>query len=241
MTQFTKTLYGYARPLAALLLAAILFTACKKDDSNFPQQPSTAAGLMAFNLAPDQAAVGFTLSNNPLRNTALNYTEFTGVYLPVYIGNREVRSVDYYTGATIALTNASFADSMYYSVFVVGYNGNYKNVLVQDNLDALTATPGKAWVRYINAIADSAARPTVNIDEGAVNETAAYASVSAFAAVDAGVVNVTVQDGTRFNATRSLTLEADKIYTILLTGVPGSTEPGKAVQIKFITNGAITP
>lgn len=239
MEQFTKKIIGFARPMAALLLMAMLFTACKKEDTEIPQQPSTAAGLMAFNLAPDQAAVGFTLSNNPLRTPALGYTDFTGLYLPVYIGNREVRSVDYYTGSTIALTNATFADSMYYSVFVLGYNGNYRNVLVKDELQSLTATAGKAWVRYVHAIADSAARPVVNISAGAVNETAAYARVSAFAPVDAGSVMVTVKDGANINANRTFTLEANRVYTFLLVGIPGASDSGKAVQIRYIANGSI--
>lgn len=240
MEQFTKKIIGFARPMAALLLMAMLFTACKKDDAGTPQQTSPVAGLMAFNLAPDQPAVGFTLSNNPLRGPALGYVDFTGQYLPVYLGNREVRSVDYYTGSTIALTNANFADSMYYSVFVMGFNGNYRNVLVKDELQSLTATAGKAWVRYVNAITDSVARPVVNIDEGAVNDTAAYARVSAFAPVDAGTVTVTVKDGANINANRTFTLDANKVYTFLLVGVPGSSDPGKAVQIRYITNGSVT-
>lgn len=234
-----KWLHGYAKPLTALLVVAVLFTACKKADI-FEQQPIPAAGLMAFNLATDKAAVGFTLSSNPLRNTVLNYTEFTGVYLPVYTGSRELRSVDYFTGSTIAITNGTFADSMYYSAFVVGYNGSYRNVLVQDNLDGLAATAGKAWVRYINAIADSTATPTVTIDEGAVNSAAAYASVSSFVQVNAGAVNVSVSNGGNINASRTITLEANKVYTVLLVGTPGATEAGKEVQVKFITNGTIT-
>lgn len=241
MKQLMKKLNGYARPLAALLVMALLFTSCMKNNTDIATQPSTAAGLMAFNLAPDKAAVGFTLSNNQLRNPALGYTDFTGAYLPIYIGNREVRSVDYYTGSTIATTNGNFADSMYYSVFVVGNNGSYRNVLVQDNLSALTVSSGKAWVRYVNAITDSSARPVVNIGDGAVNETAGYATVSSFVQVDAGSVSTTVQDGGNINAARTLTLEANKVYTVLLLGVPGSTEPGKSVQIRYITNGVITP
>ena len=239
MKRLTKMLHGYARPLAALLVIAMLFTACKKEDTpGLPQPP--VAGLMAFNLAPDKAGVGFTLSNNPLPNTVLNYTDFTGVYMSIFAGNREVRSVDY-TGSTIATTNANFTDSNYYSVFVVGNNGSYKNVVVRDELQSITAAPGKAWVRYVNAITDSTAAPMVNIGEGAISGTAAYASVSSFGAVNAGAVNITVNNGGSINASRTITLEANKIYTVLLVGVPGSTEPGKQVQIKFITNGTATP
>jgi Domain of unknown function (DUF4397) len=227
------------RQLAIVTMMAVLFAACKKDN-DIPQPAVPVAGLMAFNLAADQPTVGFALSGSNLGNTALGY--FTGAYLPVYTGSREVKSFDYNTGNTLALASGIFADSMYYSAFLIGANGNYRNVLVQDHLDSLPIAAGKAYVRYINAIADSAAMPSVTISSGenTLTENAAYGNVSAFAPVNAGQVTVTVS-GDSIAATRAIALEENKVYTVLLAGIPGATDTSRAVQVKFITNGTITP
>jgi hypothetical protein len=226
------------RSLAAVVITSLLFMACVKSDRNdYLQQP--AAGLMAFNLAADKPTVGFTLSGNSLGNTAIKYTGYTGVYLPIYVGNREVRSFDHFTGNTLAIANGSFADSMYYSAFLIGANGNYRNLVVKDELAPLTAVPGKAWVRYVNAIPDSTVSPTVTIGEG-INETGPYARVSSFAQVNVGSVNLSVNNGNNISANRTITIEENKVYTVLFVGIPGSTDPDKAVQIRFIQNGTVT-
>ncbi|HMI77498.1 MAG TPA: hypothetical protein VK484_01830, partial [Ferruginibacter sp.] len=191
----------FIRPLAAVLVTALLFTACVKSDNNdYLNQP--AAGLMAFNLAPDKPAAGFTLSGNSLGNTAINYTGYTGVYLPIYLGNREVRSFDYFTGNTLAIANADFADSMYYSAFLIGANGDYRNIVVKDELAPLTVVPGKAWIRYINAIPDSTTSPVVTIGEAGINEPAPYAGVSSFVQASAGSVTIDVNNGSSISASR---------------------------------------
>lgn len=234
---------AFIKPLAGLGLAALLFASCKKDDVN-DDIKTPVAGLMAFNLATDKAAIGFTLSGNNLGSAQLGYTNFTGAYLPVFVGSREVRSFDYITGSTLAIATAAFADSNYYSVFLLGVNGNYRNVVVKDELIPLTPVSGKAWVRYINAIADTVApAPVVKIGPAgteAFNETAAYASVSGFKQVNAGPVNTSVNNGAAITASRSITLEENKIYTVLFTGLPGQADPEKTVQVKFIQNGTVT-
>jgi len=230
-------------PAAGLFAVTLLFTACKKLSST-DYQPSPAAGLMAFNLATDKPAVGFTLSGNVFGNAPLAYSSYTGVYLPIYVGTREVRSFDYTTGSTLALATGNFADSNYYSAFLLGANGSYRNVVVKDELNTLTTAPGKAWVRYVNAIADSASSPLVTIGSGGettVNENAPYAKVSGFVKVNAGAVNASVNNGGTIAASRTITLEENKVYTVLFSGLPNQTDSSKAVQVRFIQNGVINP
>ncbi len=236
MKKLKNVIGSYGLPLAGLLLTVLLFTACKKEDPKTIYTP--AAGVMAFNLAPDKPAVGFTLSGNTLGNTVLNYTGYTGVYLPVYTGTREVRSVDYYMGSTIAISNNNFADSAYYSAFLLGANGNYRNVVVKDEVDLLTPVAGKAWVRYVNAIPDSASTPAITV--GTNNENAPYATVAAFRQVNAGSVNFAISNGSTVNASRTINLEENKIYTVLFLGLPNPTDPANAAQIRFIQNGVAT-
>ncbi|MEP6674826.1 MAG: DUF4397 domain-containing protein [Ferruginibacter sp.] len=227
------------KSIGAIFLIAITFSACKKNSVDVPAVP--AAGVMAFNLIPDKT-IGFTVSGSNLTNTALGYTNYTGAYLPVYPGAREVSAFSAGSGTTLATTSETFMDSMYYSVFAIGLNGSYKNIITEDHLNSLTVQSGKSYVRYINAITDSTANPNVSITSGGspvINTSAAYSTVSAFAAVPKGDVTIAVADGAEINNSRTITLEENKVYTVLLLGTPGATDPDNSVQIKFITNGIV--
>jgi len=223
--------------VGAVLSAAVLFMSCNKslDDDNSNNTP--VAGLMAFNLATDTPPVSIALSGSLLTAVALGFNNYSGAYLAIYPGTRTVESYNYATGADLADTSFNFEATKYYSVFVVGSDNNYENIVVEDKLDSVSA-PGKAFIRYINAIPDAAV-PSVTITANGtttVNEPAAFKTVSAFTAVDAGSVAITVSNGTTIDANRSITLEQNKIYTVLLIGKPGATGE-TAVQIKYITNG----
>ncbi len=222
------------------ILASTLFTACLKNHDDDNQINIPVAGLMAFNLAVDKPSVGFALSGNQLTSSPLAYNSYTGVYLNIYTGTRSVESYDYYSGNTIASSSFDFDSSKFYSVFLTGTNGNYRNVAVEDKFDDLSSTSGQAYIRYINAIPDSS-HPNVTITAGGtnvINENAAYASVSNFTAVPPGSVDIKVNNGSNINANRTITVEQRKIYTVLLSPVPG-TPNSDSVQIKFITNGEL--
>lgn len=242
MKKILEILRRSSYPLVGALIIAIVFSACSKKDSGNQRTPT--AGLMAFNLAADKDAVGFTLSGNNLTTQPLGYTSYTGSYLPVYIGSREVKSYDFRLGTPMATSTQTFADSLFYSLFAVGYNGSYKNIVVNDSLRSLVATPGQAFVRYINAIADSSASPVVTIasnDGNVVNNPAPFGSVSAFTKISAGNIVINVNNSDKISANRTIAVDEKKVYTILLVGNPAATDSTKKVQIKFIQNGTITP
>jgi hypothetical protein len=228
-------------PVMAMMVAGILFTACLKNKDDNPDIP--AAGLMAFNLAPDQQSVIISLSGSSLTQSPLAYTSYTGVYQPVYAGNRTVAAYDYPNNSPLASAAYNFEQDKYYSVFVTGSNNSYRNVISADNFDSLSASSGNAYVRYINAVTDSVNTPTVTIAAGSnqvVNENAPYAAVSEFKAVTPGQISITVKNNSGVDASRTITVEQKKVYTILLAGVPGATDDTKKVQIRFIQNGTLS-
>lgn len=228
--------------IGALLLMTIGFNACKKTVNNNPHIP--AAGLMAFNLAPDSTLVGFSVGGNKLTSTPLAFTEYTGTYLGVSPGTQDISAFNYLNGAPLATASQLFVDSAYYSAFLVGTSGNYKNVIVKDNVDSLTSANGQAYVRYVNAISDSTLLPRVTIASNGANvfdTTSAFAAVSAFKGITPGDITINVNAETSGNANRTITVEQGKIYTILLVGSPTATDSTKAIQIKFIQNGQVTP
>jgi Domain of unknown function (DUF4397) len=230
----------HAIQLTGLVLMILLFGACKKTLDTGTQPP--VAGLMALNLVPDKASVNITLSGRSLTNSPLLYTNYTGGYLGVYTGNRDVTSYDFNSGTMLASTSQLFADSSNYSLFVLGANGSYRNLIVKDNLDSLQSTSGEAFVRYVNAIADSTQQPLVTVSSGATNifsNNAPFATVSGFKGITPGDVSVKVSNESAINSSRTITLEQGKIYTILLVGIPGQADSAKAVQIRFIQNGVV--
>jgi hypothetical protein len=238
-----KQLSGWQNAIkacSAVLASGILLTSCLKDRSvNNDNVNNTAAGLMAFNLATGQNGIGFRLSSNIITQSPLGYNNFTGVYIPVYPGSRTVEAFNYFNGNTLTTTSYNFEPTKFYSVFLVGKDSTVENVVVRDNFDSL-ATGSQAFVRYINAIPGSSGT-TVKVTAGGtnvVNEAASYKNVSSFVPVDPGSVTVSVTNGSNVDATRTITLEKQKVYTILLIGVPGGTGD-QAVQIKFVENGMV--
>jgi hypothetical protein len=223
--------------LSVLLVGATLFTACKKNLGGGDQTP--VAGLMVFNLSPDKSDVGITLSGNDLVNQPLRYTNYTGGYLNIFPGNRSIVSFNSMRDSILASSNFNFEVDKYYSLFIVGNNGTYRNVVAWDNLDSLSSTSGKAYVRYINAIPDSSAL-TVSITtngSSVSNSSAGFATVSDFIPVNPGDIKIDLSGSEgAVSANRTITLENGKAYTVLLVGIPSATDTTKAVQIKFIKN-----
>lgn len=242
MKRFFSSIRFGLIPISGVLVVAVLLSACTKfdDDDNGTETP--VSGLMAFNLVPDKAAIGIALNGNNLSNAPLSYTNFTGTYLRVYSGNREIESFDINTDSALAKSNYGFELNKYYSLFVTGANGVYTNIVTHDNFDSLNSSSGKAYIRYINAIPDST-KPTVSITANGINvfnTQATYTSVSDFAAADPGQISVGVKNNATIDASRSFSIEQGKAYTVLLIGVPGATDTTKAVQIKYIENGSLT-
>ncbi len=225
----------------AVAAAAMLFTSCLKN--NYSPNATPVAGLMAFNLAPDQTGVFVTVSGNSITQAPLAYASFTGAYLDIYPGDRTVQSYSAATSASLASTPYNFEQGKYYSLFVVGNSSNYSNIITNDNLDSLVAVSGSGYIRYINAITDTVNHAQITISAGGnnvVSESAAFGAVNAFKPVMAGGVSIDVKSGAAIDSSRTITVEQNKVYTVLLTGVPGATDDTRKVQIRYIVNGVLT-
>lgn len=224
-----------------LLFSTITFSACKKD--NTPAPPTS--GLMAFNLIPDSTGpVTFVLNNNSITNTPLSFTNFTGTYVSIYSGTR---TLELYEGNSrdSALANTTFnpEPTKYYSAFAIGANGNYENLVTDDNLDSLPTSTGNAFVRYINAIPDSSHPVVTIISNGTdkVKENASFGKVSDFTEIAPGDISFNVTNESTISASRTISVQKDGVYTVLIMGMPGAIDTTKSVQIKYIINGTIKP
>jgi hypothetical protein len=240
MKHFFSSIRTGVVAMSGILLMTAAFTACNKLD-NDDNNNTPVAGLLVSNLAPDITNTNITLSGNNLSSGSIPYNGYTGGYLPVYIGERPVASYNTSNGSKLDEQTFTFEDGKYYSMFVVGANSSYRNVIVNDNLDSLSAANAQAYVRYINAVPGTT-NPTVTIasnGSNVVNDNAVFAAVSDFVAVTPGDVAIHVTNGGTIDASRTITLESNKVYTVLVAGLENGTGD-QAVQIKYITNGSLS-
>lgn len=222
----------------ALAATVFLLSACKKE---MPVNNTPISGLMAINLIPDQPTVDFILSGNYLTNSPLSYTNYTGTYLSVYSGNRTVALGLSNTDTTISRIDFVFEPSRFYSVIAMGANGSYRNLVLNDNIDSLATGSGLAFVRYVNAVPDSS-KADISIAQNGnnvLNANASFATASDFKSVSPGDITVTAS-GENYSVNRTISVEKDKVYTVMLAGIPEATDTAKAVQIKYIVNGTVS-
>lgn len=228
------------RAMLLLLASGVIFSSCNK--MNDGENNNTAvAGVMGFNMAPDQAAIAITIDGNSITNSPLGYNNYTGMYIAVYAGNRTFRTYSINGNTSLAETSVALDTNKYYSIYFLGTSGNYKHVFAEDKFDEMSGSNGKAYIRYIQAITDSTPS-RVRITGGGntwVDEDAGYSQTSAFVAVDPGELNIDLSNSADVDVSRTITVEAKKVYTILFMGISDSNNPELAEQIKFVTNGSL--
>ncbi len=225
--------------LGGMLALTALFSACLKDDDNHPQPD--AAGFMAFNLVTDQPGIGVALSGNTV-GSLLPYMSYTGGYVRIYPGKRSTDAFAANSNNTLATTTYTYEPDKYYSLFVIGLKDHYENVIVDDGLDTLNASKGTSYVRYINAIngKDAVNVTFANDTSELYAEQADFGKVSPFIALEKGAVSISIKDGTKTEKSRTIELEDQKAYTLLLAGDSDSDEPSDSLQIRYIVNGTLT-
>ncbi len=218
--------------------AGILLVSCVKGGGT--NYMVSNAALKVVNLAPDQPAVIVNLSGNALTNSALAYGGYTASYLNFAPGVYTVTSVN--AGNTLASVSYNFLASSYYSLFVTANNNSFHNVISNDTFNNFITGQGNAYIRYVNAISDTVNNARVNVTSGTTSvfgDNASFGTVSGFKAVAAGTVNVRASSTAPADTSGSFVVTSDYAYTILLSGVPGSTDVSKRVQIRMLENGSL--
>ncbi len=206
---------------------------CQKENIDYPSIP--AARLMAYNLAPDLPAVAFSVGTTPISDM-LAYTGHTVNYVPVEAGSRQVGVLNLNNGTTVTSQTATFSDNLRYSAFLIGSKGNYQMVLAPDNAGAIARSTGNAWVRYINAVVDNPSG-TADITISGQTEAAAFGALSEFMAVTPGTTTVEIRSIDNFETSKTISLEPNKLYTVMFVGVSGATDPLSAVQARVEVSG----
>jgi hypothetical protein len=221
-----------------MLLLTLVFSSCVKFNDDTDDEP--AAGVLGFNLAPDIASGGFTFSGTSLSSSPLAFGNYTGAYLKVAPGIKEV--VGHSSGAAVT-TPESFEleEQKYYSTFLLGFNNAYETRTVHDNFSGLSAISGKGYIRYINAVPDLV-HPTITFTTSGgthiVNENAEFTAISGFVEASPGELTIRFTNGGSIDTSRTITVTAAMVYTVMVTGHSAGTGDA-AVQIRYISHGTL--
>lgn len=220
-----------------IICFVLLFASCKKDNVQPPTQGTS--GFVVFNLAPDQNNLLVAIDGRPISGTALKYATYSGNYISIFKGERDVDSYDQLTNLNLADTTVDFRDSSFYSLFFIGLNGHYKNFVVEDKLSSIPKNTGNAFVRYLYGIADSSnAHVIIDKDGNKIfDENNSFGNISDFKPVAPGDISVSVKsDDNTVNVQRTLTLQANGVYTVLLQGFAQTLDSTQQIKIGYIQN-----
>jgi hypothetical protein len=205
------------RSLAAALCAVAL-AACGDKQVQDITAPAPGAAVKFFNFGLNAPSVNFFANDTKLtaisstsctppvdakctttgiestNGTAFGAAGASGLYVGVQPGQYTLSgriSAATDNGVAISSTSATFDTGKYYSYYLSGaYDAATKKVegfVVEDPIPA-PLDPTRAYVRFVNAIANSApmvlyAKSTTNGAEGAIGAAVAYKSAGAFVAV----------------------------------------------------------
>lgn len=235
----TSTLKGCFM-VGTVVVASLALSSCSKSNDS---DSTPVAGVMVYNLATDQDAVGLSFSGNSL-NVSIPYSQYIAGYSAVYAGQHTISSANSTNGTALAQTATTFEAGKYYSLMVAGANGNYRNIIINDNLENLSSVNGAAFVRFVNAIPDSA-KPTITITpQNSTPETISsfgFGTVSAFReAATTDSVTIAISNGSTIQASRKVAFQPNYVYTIGLLGDPANTATGKQVAIGLYPMGTLS-
>jgi hypothetical protein len=217
------------KSLMLFSLAAVLLTACKKD--NFDTTNPDAAALNIVNASPGPLAINFYLDNNFVSGPALSFGNQSG-YILAFTGSRRLDISSGGTNVSILADTLDLAKDKYYSVFVVGQNSSLSTVVTEDN----TADPasGKVKIRFLQLSPDAGSL-SLGIEGGAqLFANQEYKTSSGFTEIDPGTFTLEIRNSENAVSEKEVTLTAGNIYTVWSGGLisgSGTTAIGIAVTV----------
>jgi hypothetical protein len=208
------------RSVLFLVLLAVIFmmglSSCAK-----PGSSAKKAKILFAHAAPNISALDFYLGAAKENSAAIAY-QSTTAYSAVVSGAYTFMATVDSNGGTAVSTPIYLASGGNYSIFVVDTSPNISSLLLNDTL----ATPpsGMANIRIVDLVPNS---PAFNLGVSGSNALASnlnFETNSGFIAVTPGnlILQLTLTaNGTVINNFQSITLAADKAYTLCLTGIYG--------------------
>lgn len=198
----------------ALLLGAVIFTGCKKED-----EAPAQARVLVVHASPDAPGVDLLLDNQKVNTAPLTFSFNTG-YLNVNSGSRNIKVNAAGTTTSVINANVTFDPSKSYSVFACNRLASIEAIVLEDNL--ATPAAGQAHIRVVHLSPDA---PAVNIGVAGTTTNLftnlAFKGATAFTPVPAGTYNLEIRLASNNAVALAIpptTLQAGRIYTVFARG-----------------------
>lgn len=217
----------------ALLLGAVIFTGCKKED-----EAPAQARVLVVHASPDAPGVDLLVDDQKVNTAPLTFSFNTG-YLNVNSGSRNIKVNAAGTSTSVINANVTFDPSKSYSVFACNRLANIEAVVLEDNL--ATPAAGQAHIRVVHLSPDA---PAVNIGVAGTTTNLftnlAFKGATAFTPVPAGTYNLQIRLASNNSVAFTIpptTLEAGRIYTVFARGfVTPPTGNTNTLNVSVINN-----
>ena len=201
---------------SVILLFAVLFSSCKKNDVN----ATGTASLKVVNASPGSEAQSFYLAGKTLISGGLSFANASD-YLQTVTGTRlvgEFRNGS--SGSTYATGELWLYDNEHFTVFLSGGSGSPKVKLFNDDMSA--PDNGKARVRFIHLSDDAPSDIKIEYANGDNLVTNLSRSTqSGYKNVDSGTLSFKAYGtalGKLVGDFQVTGLQAGKIYTVYFAG-----------------------
>lgn len=195
--------------LLPFVFAAVLFTACDKDDDDDPIEVRDKAEVAVIHVSPGTPALDVYQDTTKITASQIAYGSYSGTeanpYVEVNAGAGTFRvtndgSTNFYQG------NLSLAKDKDYSLFIYGVpdNGNVKTLLLEDA--GAAPEQGNANIRFLHLAPDAPATSIYWINDSGdtvsnmsniayIGDSPNPETLSAFEAVPSGNYRVVVSSG----------------------------------------------
>jgi len=201
---------------AALLIIAISFSSCKKNDVN----PSETFDIKVVNASETSGTQSFTLADKVLISGGLDFTDASD-YITTNSGTRLVEQFKNTASGTVTATGEIWTDNgKRFTVYLVGEGSKSR---VKEFEDKLTIPPsGMARVKFLHL--SDGAPSVINIKDANGDNlvtTLAENTDSGYSNVAPGTLSIKIYGVASRNNIGNFDvtdLQAGKIYSIYLTG-----------------------
>lgn len=231
--QEMKSIKATLKLLSIFLLPIILFSC--SDNSDLELDGTTK--IMIVNASPDAGPIEFYLDDIRVDTAgAISYTNNSG-YIATKAGDQKADVKVSLTSELLLTQQVFFQPNRTYSLFVTGKAAKDSVIYVATEDKLIAPTGNKAKIRFINLSPGTIAYDVFAVGKNLFSN-ATYRSASEFQEVNAASYILELRaSGTTANVlSRTINVEAGRIYTIWLKGLSGIVAGDTALGIELLRN-----
>ncbi|MDH5381812.1 MAG: DUF4397 domain-containing protein [Cyclobacteriaceae bacterium] len=223
----------------AIYMLISLCASCGEEYQYFPDiVPAEGTNIKFVHAASDTSSIEFKVNGilgSPGYGMSYfyafpvtNYSKFPSGSLDIVVEDQGTETIPNTEIVNVAVTSG---DTDYYTVALVGVNGNYEAISIKDNISSIPLND-KSYIRIVNFMEDSpngiSLELTNDLGSNLIASDVLYKTASAFVAVEPGYYsdidildssNSTLLDGA---ATSRRTLLPNRVYTFYARGTFGA-------------------